>query len=233
MLKNIELQLDKFFQEWEIAQVKEVEEYENKRCKNKSESYLKKYEKNKKLIKLDTRRSFTRDGIVDEKEWNKGEKLLFILKEANIEAKLGDKELNGSVRADDDLEGKFWFKYQIINGKINRRRAIFRRLEKIGKIYSGKMDFSLKSVAYMNINKRGGLSCAKEDIIEGYFNQYKTQIMKEIEIINPSMVAICCGNKGYAFELAKLIKQELGIETKLYNHPSTRKMTDEEYLRGI
>lgn len=176
------------------------------------------------------RNSFTRDGIVNEDAWIKGEKILFILKEANISEQLKDAS-EGNVIADN---GKFWFRETIKSNNYNWKKKIFRRLRKIGESWTGNKDFSLESVAYMNINKRGGLSQAKEDVIDGYFEKYQSLILEEIKIINPSKIAICCGDQGYVGKLDELIKKwDKSIEIKHYNHPSKRWGTDEEYLKGI
>lgn len=226
MEKSITEQLEKLFKKWIENQNEEVN---NKNENYEGNNYLERY-KGGNLRNLDLRNSFTRDGIVNEDAWIKGEKILFILKEANILEQLKDAS-EGNVIADN---GKFWFRETIKSNNYNWKKKIFRRLRKIGESWTGNKDFSLESVAYMNINKRGGLSQAKEDVIDEYFEKYQSLILEEIKIINPSKIAICCGDQGYVGKLDELIKKwDKSIEIKHYNHPSKRWGTDEEYLKGI
>lgn len=224
-------QLNKLFDEWKKEQCQEVDNYDG--FGKDKEYYLQAYYKNNELKKINIKKSFTMDGIVCESKWNDG--MLFVLKEANISKQL--------INASDDTviadNGEFWFQKEITNmiksNKYNWRNKIFRRLRKIGESWTGDKDFSLESVAYMNINKRGGLSQAKEDVIEGYFEKYKSKILEEIKIINPSKIAICCGNQIYVENLVKLIKSvkwDKPIEIRTYNHPSMRRGTDEQYLNN-
>ena len=226
MEKSITEQLEKLFKKWIENQNEEVN---NKNENYEGNNYLERY-KGGNLRNLDLRNSFTRDGIVNEDAWIKGEKILFILKEANISEQLKDAS-EGNVIADN---GEFWFQKTIKSNDYNWKKKIFRRLRKIGESWTGNKDFSLESVAYMNINKRGGLSQAKEDVIDGYFEKYQSLILEEIKIINPSKIAICCGDQGYVGRLDELIKKwDKSIEIKHYKHPSKRWGTDEEYLKGI
>lgn len=230
MANSITNQLEELFDEWKKEQKDEVN---NKNEKCEENNYLKRYEKGK-LKNLDIRNSFTRDGIVNEEAWFKGERILFILKEANVEEQLKAANSDNSVKADEIFGECFWFKDRITNNKYNWKNKIFRRLRKVGESWTGNKDFSLESVAYMNINKRGGLSQAKEDVIDGYFEKYQSRILEEIKIINPFKIAICCGDQGYVGKLDELIKKwDKSIVIKRYNHPSKRWGTDEQYLKGI
>ena len=63
-------------------------------------------------------------------------------------------------------------------------------MRKIGESWTGNKDFSLESVAYMNINKRGGLSQAK-DRDEVTVTLIATGIREcEKKIVEPDFVSI-------------------------------------------
>ena len=238
--------LDEHFHIWKQKHFDEVSDYKN----NKKDCYLKNYDNKKRdLYKLNIQESFTIDGIVDEEAWEGGEKILFILKEANLGEKLS-KTKDGELCVADD--GKFWFQDCVKRDyegeeKIDWRRGIFRRLKKIGiakKVEIAKKtgityvdnSFSLLSTAYMNINKRGGLGYAREDIINSYYREYKDDILKEIRIIEPQIVAICCGNQDYAKDLKEEInKTDWGknVKVEMYYHPAMRWIKDEEYVKPI
>lgn len=225
-------QLNDHFKKWEKKQHEEVDKFE----KNEGDSYLKHYNNKKSnLRKLDTKKSFTRDGIVDEKAWKSGKRILFILKEANLGYQLAKAKEDKSLIGDG---GGFWFQNHVIENekkKIDWRRGIFRRLKKIGIKHAKNDNFSLRTAAYMNINKRGGLSYAREDIINSYYDEYKDNILEEIRIIEPKIIAICCGEQDYAKKLKEAIEKEWGenIKVELYHHPAMRRIKDEDYIEPI
>lgn len=112
--KSITEQLEKLFKKWIENQNEEVN---NKNENYEGNNYLERY-KGGNLRNLDLRNSFTRDGIVNEEAWIKGEKILFILKEANISEQLKDAS-EGNVIADN---GKFWFRETIKSNNYNWKR---------------------------------------------------------------------------------------------------------------
>ncbi len=238
MKTKMQDQLSEHFMNWIKQQREEIEEYESN---NDSNSYLKEYYdgKSEKLKKINLSESFTIDGIVNEEEWDGNNGILFILKEANIDGKLkGNIIDNKSVCADINEDGAktFWFQEEVNKSKINWRRNILRRLRKIGEDLTGEKEFSLKKTAYMNINKRGGEASANVDIIGGYLKKYKENILKEIEIINPKIIAICCGTDSYVSELVSYIHElNKDISIRCYNHPAAwrKGFTDKKYLEGI
>lgn len=218
--------LEKLFDVWKEKQKKEWEETSGK---ERNKGYLRYYNRGL-LSKINPAGSFTKDGIVDEERWEKGKKILFILKEANGGGQLSMEQEPQSVCIDES----FWFRNCVLDRKVTRWKGIFRRIEKIAKTDTDKDIFdTLGSVAYMNINKRGGKSNAVTEVIDGYLKEYKEQILQEIKVIEPNTVAICCGNTPYARGLGEIIKKEIcNIEIKYYNHPAAR-ISDENYLKGI
>lgn len=178
------------------------------------------------MKKINPAKSFTPDGIIDEEAWNNGEKILFILKEANGQWMLDENLEDNTVEIDN---GEFWFR-KIVKDNINHN--IKRKLNKLSAEKFGESE--LKAVAYMNINKRGGAKSELKSVLNEYINEYKEYIKREIEIISPEKICICCGkNKAYVNTLEKII-QELECKPKVekYYHPAAR-VKWEKYKEGI
>ena len=91
-------QLDNLFDEWRRKQADEWQQW-NEGKKDKS-SYLKRYREHENLKKINPAKSFTPDGIIDEEAWNNGEKILFILKEANGQWMLDENLEDNTVEID-------------------------------------------------------------------------------------------------------------------------------------
>lgn len=133
---------------------------------------------------------FRRDGIIDEEVFRKEHtKILFISSEANDDEYSA--KLNTSPNTVDDY----------INYHINRhddwKGRMRERLSELYKVLSHTDRKSLENpdaalhFAVMDINKRGGRSVIGNDShLENYCKQYAPFIRKEIEIINPDIVAI-------------------------------------------
>lgn len=230
------------FESWRIKQNEEVNEWMVNR-----EGYVGEYfNENTILSKINPADSFTPDGIIDENEWNRGEKILFILKEANAESFIRGKFKNKkrinecdyqSIKVDDE---KFWFRERVNAGLEDAQKdRIGRKLKAIGEKLSNNADFSLKSIAYMNLNKRGGISRAKAYIVESYLKEYSEEIIREIRIINPKKIVVCCGRYRFVYELKKMLKDclkdseiDIDKDVSFYFHPSSRKKM-QEYMEGI
>ncbi len=217
-------QLDNLFDEWRRKQADEWQQW-NEGKKDKS-SYLKRYREHENLKKINPAKSFTPDGIIDEEAWNNGEKILFILKEANGQWMLDENLEDNIVEIDN---GEFWFR-KIVKDNINHN--IKRKLNKLSAEKFGESE--LKAVAYMNINKRGGAKSELVGVLKSYIKEYKEYIKTEIEIISPEIICICCGkNKAYVNTLEEII-QELECKPKVekYYHPAAR-IKWEKYKEGI
>ena len=61
--------LDNLFVRWEKAQVEEVDCFEQS---DDFDNYLTEYKCDDDLKKISRRKSFTRDGIINEEKWNSG-----------------------------------------------------------------------------------------------------------------------------------------------------------------
>ena len=111
--------LDNLFARWEKAQIEEVDSFEQA---GDSDNYLTEYKCNDDLKKISRRKSFTRDGIINEEKWNSGAKILFILKEANIESILYYGTVKISIQGGFALENRGFFGYdKRKNGKVQQR----------------------------------------------------------------------------------------------------------------
>lgn len=136
--------------------------------------------------------SFIRDGYIDKPSYeNAKTKILFILKEANVQAYRGEGDFKNPSEAN-----QIGFYTDYIGGeKPNPPK----QQEKLGRIANyiltgsdSKADDNirqaLKQCAFMNVNKRGGGKADKK--VNAYIKQYKAFIKREIEIINPDICVV-------------------------------------------
>ena len=232
MTNNYSQEIENLFAEWQALQQKESNYGASEIAKD----------------------SFTYDGVIDPPEYVKQDtKYLFISKESNIENKNGQRPF----RADGDI---FWLRDVCLqkekSSMFSKRLAMFANA-----IYS--LDFEsvnkchdiLNKVAFMNLNKRGGLSRSKPKTntpkskgktnthkskgktIPEYKEEYKKYtinyagfIKREIDMIKPDII-ICCGS-GLRDLLGKI-----GICSPQYTiievyHPSYRK-SDKFHLERL
>lgn len=196
MTNNYSQEIENLFAEWQAQQVKEpYEEY-----KDYGEEKI-------------AKDSFTYDGVIDPPEYAKQvTKYLFISKESNIK----NKKEQRPFRADGDI---FWLRDVCFQKQ--KPKTFSKRLAMLANaIYS--LDFErvnkchdiLNKVAFMNLNKRGGLSESKPktntDKSKGKTNTHKSKgktipeyekytikyagfIKREIDMIEPDII-ICCGS---------------------------------------
>lgn len=234
MKNGIKVQLDDLFERWEKEQIKEIDDFEQSKISN---SYLNEYNANCSLKKINRRKSFTRDGIINEEKWNDGAKILFVLKEANVEGSIEEFKKSSECKddtfeADVRYEGRFWFKSEV-EKNIAEKNRIGRRLKKIGVSLTKDENFSLETIAYMNLNKRGGLKSQNKKVIKGYLEYYKEFITEEIKIINPNIIVVCCGKHKYAYAFKEILDKEFqDKEKRYYYHPSYR-ISNDRYFKGI
>lgn len=207
MKNNYSQEIENLFVEWQALQQKESDE-----------EYL---TYGASEIAKD---SFTYDGVINPPEYAKqGTKYLFISKESNIENEKDQRPF----RSDGD---NFWLRDVCLQKEkpqkpkpsmFSNRLAMFANA-----IYS--LDFEsvnkchdvLNKVAFMNLNKRGGLSGSKGKTITEYTKKYAGFIKREIDMIKPDII-ICCGSG-----LRDLLG-EIGICSPRYTiievyHPSYR-----------
>lgn len=186
------------------------EQWENKQCKQNDVN----------ADKIEAS-SFLPDGIIDEAGFeNARPKLLFIAKESNMKGKSSQK-------------GDFWLKRVYEKEELPRlfgtriiamaNAALHNNFES----YDKNADI-LESVAFMNINKRGGALRSSDKDLKKYAKSYCDEIKSEIEIISPDII-VCCGD---------IIRQiiESTVDTNRYKvctvrHPSYFRISNETYLK--
>lgn len=154
--------------------------------------------------------SFTYDGFVfDEKD----NTVLYMLAESNLDGKLKDNET-------------FWLKsvYKVKNNNLKITKRIEKMQEYLCQIFT---ELSMRDISYMNINKRGGFAECNKQILYNYYNRYKENIFKEIEIINPKVIVFCAGNNAIYEDLKENVKCKYVIN--MY-HPSYQYVSDEKYI---
>lgn len=217
MTNNYSQEIENLFAQWQARQLKEPDE-----------EYLK---YGPPEIAKD---SFTYDGVINLPEYVKQDtKYLFISKESNIE----NNEAQPPYRSDGD---NFWLRdvcLQKPKPQKTKPSMFLNRLAMFANaIYS--LDFErvnkchdvLNKVAFMNLNKRGGLSGSKWKTISGYTQKYACFIKREIDMVEPDII-ICCGS-GLRDLLGKI-----GVSSPQYTiievyHPSYRK-SDKFHLERL
>lgn len=167
--------------------------------------------------------SFTFDGAISPEDYfSSKERILFISKESNL----------GQGKK---FQNEFWLKnvYEK-RAKYNETQFSKRLSMAANAIYNkdfmnpNKSHNILKFVAFMNLNKRGGHSRCNSETLEKYVSTYKKQIIKEIEILNPTVI-VCAGRwlKSYLKELDEKYKI-----IEIY-HPSYYIKSDIEHLKKL
>ena len=236
MTNNYSQEIENLFAEWQALQQKES-----------NEEYLGAPE-----IAKD---SFTYDGIINPPEYAKqGTKYLFISKESNIENEKDQRPF----RSDGD---NFWLRDVCLQKE--KPKIFSKRLAMLANaIYS--LDFErvnkchdiLNKVAFMNLNKRGGLSESRretntnkskgktnthkskgetipeyKEYYKEYTKKYACFIKREIDMIEPDII-ICCGSG------MKHLLEEIGVSSPKYTiievyHPSYWRISDKFHLERL
>lgn len=148
--------------------------------------------KGKKFGGID-QNAFISDGYIGKTSYeNAKTKILFILKEANVQAYRGEDAIKNPSG---DTQVNFYMKYIEGTDKPNRPK----QQEKLGRIANyiltnsdSKADDdirqAMKQCAFMNVNKRGGGNADKK--VNAYIKQYKAFVKREIEILNPDICVV-------------------------------------------
>lgn len=84
-------------------------------------------------------------------------------------------------------ETYFWLK-NVVDGKCKGGKKYYNCINMIATYIKGTTD--LNKCAYMNINKKGGTTKCRFDLLNEYAKKYRNYIIKEIEIINPNCIVI-------------------------------------------
>lgn len=164
-------------------------------------------------------KNFTLDGRLGESP--KGG-VLFVCKESNL--------------SEDEKKGEktFWMKETVQqsytstceSARAKAARTIYRnRLEAVlGTLRENGYDVPhhLKDCAYMNLNKRGGVSRTRYKILKKYVKKYQLFLIREIELLAPDVIVFCGCYNGVAEHLFSLKEEE-----KLWNRkPVLAKLKD-------
>lgn len=177
--------------------------------------------------------AFLPDGIIDEIMYEQiKEKILYIAKEAywygeNDDEKAAEKNAQTVM---------FWHR-EVAFGRVPE--TIFsKRLSMLtNAIFSNdfktinKQHEVLRSVAVMNLNKRGGFVGCNRDVLEEYVKRYCAFIAKEIQLIAPQLI-ICCGD-DVKYLLDKYVSVTANIKIIKVSHPSYFALTDAAYLQQL
>lgn len=165
-------ELKKLFDKWKRAQ------------KNESDDSCKKTMISSKII---TKDFFTKDGIIDEKRYNKQKtKVLFISNESNIEDHC-DPEGSHTFDRNED------FIYYCNNKEDEWSGKMRERICSLYMVISNNYDVQpyelAKDFAFINLNKRGGgNNIGNGKHIVEYCKKYEKYIREEIDIIKPDLI---------------------------------------------
>lgn len=182
MSNNRSAELEKLFDEWRKRHISE--DYSND-----------KISKNKTSKNKISKNNFIPDGIIDEASYMQSpKKILFIAKEAACLKKGNTIEENFETAQNDG----FWCR-RVVLGEEKRGTGFSSGLALLANAIlnenfeTPEKDISaLRYVAFMNINKRGGFTECKTDLLRDYAQNYKDLIDREIKIISPDII-VCCG----------------------------------------
>lgn len=89
----------------------------------------------------------------------------------------------------------------------------------------------LAEAAFMNINKRGGLSYSKKEELEEYAKHYMPFIKKEIDLISPKIIVFCGQELDDIKNLLNLSTDEYTVI--IVDHPSYWRMSNSNRLKRI
>lgn len=209
MSNNRSAELEKLFDEW-----RERHESENCSSENISKS------------------NFIPDGIIDEASYMQSpKKILFIAKEAACLKEENTIEKNFEAAQNDG----FWCRRVVLGGEGGTRfssgLALLANAILNENFETPEKDIStLRYVAFMNINKRGGFTSCQTRRLAAYVKKYKDLIDREIRIISPDII-VCCG-MGVRGRLSGVDSCKSLPVLEVY-HPSARYKTDTDRLKKL
>ena len=220
MSNNRSAELEKLFDEWRKRHISE--DYSND-----------KISKNKTSKNKISKNNFIPDGIIDEASYMQSpKKILFIAKEAACLKKGNTIEENFETAQNDG----FWCR-RVVLGEEKRGTGFSSGIALLANAIlnenfeTPEKDISaLRYVAFMNINKRGGFTECKTDLLRDYAQNYKDLIDREIKIISPDII-VCCG-MGVRDCLSGVDSCKSLPVLEVY-HPSARYKTDTDRLKKL
>lgn len=220
MSNNRSAELEKLFDEWRKRHISE--DYSND-----------KISKNKTSKNKISKNNFIPDGIIDEASYMQSpKKILFIAKEAACLKKGNTIEENFETAQNDGFLCR-----RVVLGEEKRGTGFSSGLALLANAIlnenfeTPEKDISaLRYVAFMNINKRGGFTECKTDLLRDYAQNYKDLIDREIKIISPDII-VCCG-MGVRDCLSGVDSCKSLPVLEVY-HPSARYKTDTDRLKKL
>lgn len=177
--------------------------------------------------------AFLLDGIINEESFAKSSpRVLFIAKEAYLYGEHDDDK----AAAKNAETVMFWHR-RVAYGEV--AETIFsKRLSMLANaIFNddfktiNKDHTALRSVAVINLNKRGGFVGCVWKTLEEYVKRYAEFISREIELISPELI-VCCGD-GVRWLLENYIRLDKQIKVISLYHPSCWSISDEKYLQML
>ncbi len=209
MSDNRSAELEKLFEEWQ-------ERHESENCSSENIS----------------KSNFIPDGIIDEASYMQSpKKILFIAKEAACLKKGNTIEKNFEIAQNDG----FWCRRVVLGEEGGTRfssgLALLANAILNENFETPEKDISaLRYVAFMNINKRGGVTSCQTRRLAAYVKKYKDLIDREIRIISPDII-VCCG-MGVRGRLSGVDSCKSLPVLEVY-HPSARYKTDTDRLKKL
>ena len=209
MSDNRSAELEKLFEEWQ-------ERHESENCSSENIS----------------KSNFIPDGIIDEASYMQSpKKILFIAKEAACLKKGNTIEKNFEIAQNDG----FWCRRVVLGEEGGTRfssgLALLANAILNENFETPEKDISaLRYVAFMNINKRGGVTSCQNRRLAAYVKKYKDLIDREIRIISPDII-VCCG-MGVRGRLSGVDSCKSLPVLEVY-HPSARYKTDTDRLKKL
>lgn len=177
--------------------------------------------------------AFLPDGIINEESFAKSSpRVLFIAKEAYWYGEHDDDK----AAAKNAETVMFWHR-RVAYGEVPE--TIFsKRLSMLANaIFNddfktiNKDHAALRSVAVINLNKRGGFVGCVWKTLEEYVKRYAEFISQEIELISPELI-VCCGD-GVRWLLENYIRLDKQTKVISLYHPSCWSISDEKYLQML
>lgn len=177
--------------------------------------------------------AFLPDGIINEESFAKSSpKILFIAKEAYWYGEHDD-----AKEAAKNAENVMFWHRRVAYGEVPETIFSKRLAMLANAIFNddfkniNKNHTALRSVAVINLNKRGGFVGCVWKTLEEYVKRYAEFITKEIELISPQLI-VCCGD-GVRWLLGNYIQLDKQIKVISLYHPSYWSITDEKYLQML
>ena len=219
------------------------EEWKDCHANESDNEYLEYHKEEKGSPNYIPKQNFISDWILDEPKYNAAQtKILYIAKECNAyKLKKADKDKEIEEEIDLDYED-FWAKKEVedcVYRNIPLTNTLLKGIAMLNNAIinndyfkPNKNPASLLNIAFMNLNKRGGLNNCVWDTLYGYVEKYKDKISEQIRIIDPDII-ICCGQSVKEDIVDKFHLAETKVKVVWAYHPSYRRISDISKLEKL